>query len=269
MSGHCRSQIGVASLRSLFGILILIVTLQDAVFAAEGRYALLIGISRYAPTSEASVLEGVPIDLQNARRMAKAMGVEDSAILELRDEEATKANIEARLEQLNRKVQQGDRVFVYFSGHGTRISAPSGCEEGLFTYDEKMINERELARFTGPMSQRAEKLFTMIDACFSGGLVTGTRSLVPPRGLVAKFTSKSPEGACSVQGVNNLTARSLLSELGRFGIRSENFVQIAAARRDEVSWDDSEKGGAATNAISQCLLGVAARLDLTTVRELG
>jgi hypothetical protein len=193
--------------------------------------------------------------------MAKAMGVDDSAIVELKDSEATKANIEVSLGQLNRKVLQGDRVFVYFSGHGTRRSTPSGCEEGLFTYDAKMINEHELAKFTGPMSQRAEKLITMIDACFSGGVLTATRALAPSAGLVAKFAVKSDQGTCSTAGVNILTTRSLLGELGRFGIKSENFVQIAAAKRDEVSWDDPREGGVATQAISRCLLGEAQDLN--------
>ena len=245
----------------LLGFFMLSLALQTPAFAGEGRHALLIGIGRYAPASNATDLKGVPFDLQNARRMAKVMGVEDAAIVELKDAEATKANIEARLDQLSRKVLQGDRVFIYFSGHGTRRSTPSGCEEGLFTYDGEMINEQEMARFTGPMSQRSEKLVTMMDACFSGGVVTGTRSLAQAQGLVAKFVSKAADEACSIDGVNIVAPRSLLSELGRFGIRSENFVQIAAAKRDEVSWDDPDKGGVATQAISRCLLGEAEDLN--------
>lgn len=234
---------------------------QIPVFAAEGRHALLIGIGRYAPASGATSLDGVPFDLKSARLMAKAMGVDDAAIVELRDDQATKANIEARLEQMSRKVVQGDRVFVYFSGHGTRISTTDGCEEGLFTFEGDMINVQELAKFTGPMSQRAEKIITMVDACFSGGVVSPTRSLAAPPGLVAKFISKDTQGLCSIQGANNLTTRSLLSELARFGIKSENFVQIAAARRDEVSWDEPGKGGVATQAISRCLMGEAQDLN--------
>lgn len=245
----------------LLVVLVLSVGFDTPVLAGEGRHALLIGIGRYAPTAGASSLDGVPFDLQNARRMAKAMGVDDSGIFELRDAEATKANVEARLKQLSRMVVSGDRVFVYFSGHGTRIPTPSGCEEGLLTYDAKVINERDLAEFTGPMSQRAEKLITMIDACFSGGVLSATRALTPSPGLVAKFVSKTARGACSVQGVNNLSTRSLLTELGRFGIKKENFVQIAAAKRDEVSWDEPGKGGTATQAISQCLLGEAQDLN--------
>ncbi len=258
---YLRAQRSPGGFCAFLGVLILGVGAYTPVFAADGRHALLIGISRYAPEFHASSLDGVPFDLQNARLMAKAMGVDDSAIIELKDSVATKANIEARLGQLSRKVEQGDRVFVYFSGHGTRRLTPAGCEEGLLTYDAQVINEKELAAFTGPMSRRAEKLVTMIDACFSGGVLSATRSLVPPPGFVAKFAGNGSQETCSIQGVNNLSTRSLLTELARFGIKSENFVQIAAARRDEVSWDEPGKGGTATQAISQCLLGEAQDLN--------
>ena len=152
----------------------------------------------------------------------------------LRDEQATKRNIEAQLAKLTRRVQQGDRVFVYFSGHGTRMATGGGCEEGLLSFDGDMINEQEFAKYTGPMSQRAEKMITMVDSCFSGGVLTTTRALSSPA-MRPKFISKANQDACSTQGSNNLVTRSLLSELGRFGIKSENFVQIAAAKRDEVS----------------------------------
>ena len=227
--------------------------------AAEGKHALLVGISRYPSDTGAAQLDGVTIDLNSARRMAHAMGVDDGAIVELRNADATKANIRRQLEQLNRKVQQGDRVFVYFSGHGTRVATDTGCEEGYLTYDNEVLNHQDMAQYTGPMSQRAEKLVTMIDACFSGGVVaTGTRSMKsPPNGLVAKFVSRtsSNEGMCSVEGVNNRTTRSLLTELGRFGMNRENFVEIAAAKRDEVSWEITGEGGLVTKAVSQCLLG--------------
>ncbi len=251
------------SLHVLLGVLIASACLNTPALATEGRHALIIGIGKYAPGSGATELEGVPADMQIARRMAKAMGVDDSAIVEIRDAAATKANIVARLGQLSRKVQQGDRVFVYISGHGTKWLSPSGgCEEGVLTYDQETISEKELANFTGPMSQRADKLVMMIDACFSGGVLSATRSIGRPGGLSPKFfASRTVQDACSLKGVNQVATRSLLGELKRFGIRDENFVQIAAANRDEVSWDEPGKGGLATQAVSRCLLGEAQDLN--------
>ena len=243
-------------------VLALMLLITPIAFAAQGKHALLVGISRYPVASGAAQLDGVLIDLKSARRMAHAMGVDDASIVELRNTDATKSNIQNKLEQLSRKVLEGDRVFVYFSGHGTRFQTETGCEEGFYTYDDEVINHQDLAKYTGPMSQRAEKLITMIDACFSGGVVAkGTRSLASPRGLVAKFTARTTEDMCSTDGVNNTKTRSLLTELGRFGIKSENFVEIAAAKPNEVSWEITGEGGLATQAVSRCLLGEARDLN--------
>jgi hypothetical protein len=44
-------------------------------------------------------------------------------------------------------------------------------------------------------------------------------------------------------------------------VQQENFVQIAAAAENEVSWDSEVYGGIATNALTQCLLGEAKDLN--------
>ncbi len=260
MTSHRSTQAALAAATPLAMSLVLGLLSPTLAQAVEGRHALIIGISHYASNVGADTLEGVPYDMKSARQMATAMGVDDKAIIELRDEQATKRNIEAQLAKLSRRVQQGDRVFVYFSGHGTRMATGGGCEEGLLSFDGDMINEQEFAKYTGPMSQRAEKMITMVDSCFSGGVLATTRALSSPA-MRPKFISKANQDACSTQGSNNLVTRSLLSELGRFGIKSENFVQIAAAKRDEVSWDEPGRGGMATQAISRCLLGEASDLN--------
>ena len=84
---------------------------------------------------------GVPHDIQNARKMASDMGLADSAVFELRDSQATKANIEARLAELSRKVQNGDRAFLYLAGHGTRWVTSAGCKESFLTYDGGALSE--------------------------------------------------------------------------------------------------------------------------------
>ncbi len=174
---YARAMVGANVMKLALAVMVLITPIA---FAAQGKHALLVGISRYPVDSGAAQLDGVLIDLKSARRMAHAMGVDDASIVELRNTDATKRNIQNKLEQLSRKVLEGDRVFVYFSGHGTRFQTEVGCEEGFYTYDDEVINHQDLAKYTGPMSQRAEKLITMIDACFSGGVVAqGTRSLVP------------------------------------------------------------------------------------------
>jgi hypothetical protein len=232
-------------------------------FAAEGRHALIIGIGQYSEASNTTTLEGIPMDMINARRMAKEMGIPNEAIVELRDSRATKQNIQNEFKKMAEKVKPGDRVFIYHSGHGTRYAKGNVCLEGLqtytkgkFTYDD-ILSEAEIAAYTKPISEKADKVLMIVDTCFSGGVInSSTRSLGAALKIRPKFNANNTE-QCPNVGINQPLSRNLLGELKRFGIHEENFVQIAAANNKEVSWDDKTLGGLATHALTQCLTGEA------------
>ena len=233
----------------------------------SNRAALIIGIGQYSEASNTPPLDGVPVDMLNARRMAKEMGIPNDNIVELRDSQATKANIQKAFESLAKKVKEGDRVFIYHSGHGTRYQEGNSCLQGLQTYTAgkftvaDILTEAEIASYTKPISEKADKVVMMIDACFSGGVINpSTRSLSDRLNIRPKFNGNSSQ-SCENVGVNKVNTRSLLSEIKRFGIHEENFVQIAAANNNEVSWDTKELGGMATHTMSQCLTGEAADLN--------
>jgi len=242
-------------------------TFLGNVIAGEGRHALIIGIGQFSEASNTKSLEGVPKDMVNARIMAKEMGIPDDAIVMLRDDQATKANIQKEYKKLAEKVQLGDRVFIYHSGHGTRYQKGNNCLQGLqtytegkFTYDD-ILTEEELAAYTTPISEKADKVMVLIDACFSGGVLnSSTRSLNALLDIQAKFNANS-EQKCENVGVNQTVTRGLLSELKRLGAYEENFVQIAAANDNEVSWDSKDLGGLATHTLTQCLTGGASDLN--------
>jgi hypothetical protein len=234
--------------------------------AAERHHALIIGVGQYASASEASPLPGVPRDMATARRMALAMGVPAQRITELRDANATKANIVAALERLRRVAGSGDRVFVYFSGHGTSYNTSQGCQEGLLPYTpgrytlDDVISETELASYTSRISEKSDKAVVMIDACFSGGLgASRTRSLAGAPDIRPKFVARGGD-ACGVP-VNQRLTRSFAPAMQRLGVPEQNFVQISAANYNEVSWDNEQLGGIATYSLGQCLLGDAKDLN--------
>jgi hypothetical protein len=234
--------------------------------AVEGRYALIVGIGNYSEASRTEPLKGIPKDVDNARRMALSMGVDPRSIVEIRDAQATKGRVLRELERLRKLVKPGDRVLVYWSGHGARYAGPKGCVEGLQTYTEgpftedDVLSEAELAAILQPISRVADKVIAVIDACFSGGVIRGaTRSLSAAEMPRAKFNAQSDQ-RCDV-GVNQVRTRSLLAELSRLGVHQENFVQIASANYDEVSWDTETYGGFATHSLTQCLLGEAKDLN--------
>lgn len=248
-----------------FSVWLLLGLLPCWSLAAEGRYALIIGIGQYSPDSGASVLPGIPKDMENVRKIARAMEIDERNIVELRDAQATRKNIVQALEKLRQQVQNGDQVLIYFSGHGTRLSASGRCSEGLITYTPgaytvaDLLSEEDLARYTQPISQKADKLITLFDSCFSGGVLAArTRSLAQDLGIRPRFSPAA--GECSVP-VNDRNTRSFAPVMTRLGAAQENFVQIAAANYNEVSWDFPAIGGLATHSLTQCLLGDATDLN--------
>ena len=230
--------------------------------ATSNRTALIIGVGEYGYTGPSSLL-GVKHDMASASKIAAAMDIPSANIFYLKDAEATKANILSALKKLGEKTGEGSRAFVYFSGHGTRQQIGSDCVEGLLTYEGGTISHQEFATATKKLATSADKFVTLIDACHSEGVVPPqalSRRLLQNQ-LTPKFFSKSdrPANACEV--VSNMKTRSLLNEVTRIGGLQENFVQITSSRPDEVSLDQPDKGGLATQAMRDCLLGKAKDLN--------
>lgn len=252
-----------SSLLRLVGASIFLLVAMQFSFASnmQDRSALIIGIGHY--NGPADDLKGVPADIEMATTIAKAMGIPDQNITVMRDQAATKKSVIEALKKFGKKAADGGRVFIYYSGHGTRYFNPfiNSCEEGLLTYDYETITNREMAEATKDLNKSVDKAIVMVDTCHSGGVVnkTQSRSLSNPS-LVAKFASKDRSGAEVCTPVNYKT-RSLFDEAKTLGAIQENIVFISSARPDEVSWDQAGLGGVATQAIKECLLGSAKDLN--------
>lgn len=233
------------------------------------RHALIIGISRYADPATPS-LPGARIDKESATQMARAMQVPTSNIKYLQDDQATGNSIRAALQELTDKVQDGDRVFIHYSGHGTRYNDPAagGCVEALLAYDggsSGMITNREMAGMLKTITNKTDKLFVMYDACHSGGLVANASS-VRTRGILnandegllrPKFSSISEECGRPV----NIKTRNLVVEATATGGLPQDIIHVSASRDNEISFDDELKGGLATQFMRDCMLRDAKDLD--------
>lgn len=230
------------------------------------RHALIIGVGEYK-VSGVMPLKGVAFDVQSAKQMAMAMSIPEDNITYLRDQQATAEQIRRAIQDLNTRVRSGDRVFVYYSGHGARWVDPKGspdhCTEGLLSTDGQAITNTEVGDLLSPIASKTDKLMVFYDACHSGGIanqplrtraMTGALSALTP-----KFAGGLSSEACAVP--SNMKTRSLSNALGAKGILPGNIVSIAASRPDEVSFDDARSGGLATVAWRDCMLGKAKDLD--------
>lgn len=233
------------------------------------RHALIIGVGRYADATTPP-LPGVRLDRESATQIAQAMQVPVSNIHYLHDEQATGNGIRQAISELTDRVQEGDRVFIHYSGHGTRFydAAAGGCVEALRSYDDGwsgMITNREMATMLKGITNKTDKLFVMYDACYSGG-VAQAASVVRMRGyansndeglLRPKFASSSEECARPV----NVKTRSLVGAVTEKGGLPVDIVHISASRDNEISFDDELKGGLATQFMRDCILRDAKDLD--------
>lgn len=249
--------------------LILAAALPLAEFASSAapernnRHALIIGIGKYS-TSSVPPLHGVPHDMESARAMAKSMSIPEANMVFVRDSEATAQNLRAQIKALDQRIQPGDRVFIYYSGHGTRWYDPDasmggGCTEGLIASDGAVFTNQEIGQLLKPIAQKTDKLMVFYDACFSGGIAQTpmrTRSLkLDGLELTPKFANLNETPKC--QQPSNFRTRALNTAMQKQGALPENIVHIAASRPDEASFDSPRVGGMATVAWRDCLLGDA------------
>ncbi|MCC5863455.1 MAG: caspase family protein [Gammaproteobacteria bacterium] len=157
---------------------------------AHANRALLIGIGQYQPESPLRDLPGIDVDLENMGQVAQVMGFDSTQIRVLRDHEATAAQIRAEIEHwLIEGTEPGDRVLLYFSGHGVRvpdaqvIDEPDGYDEALAGYDLRLepdgseqvaagiVRDDELHDLLLQLAGR--EVMVILDACHSA---TATRA---------------------------------------------------------------------------------------------
>ncbi len=235
----------------------------------NGRHALIIGISQYAATGFAD-LPGAMMDIESATQIARAMQVPTGNIYKLQNEQATGDGIRRALAALDARVHEGDRVFVHYSGHGTRYRSATtgGCVEALLAHEggeSGTITNKEMAELLRPITRKADKLFVMYDACHSGGVLQGasaarSRSVLnaPDEGqLRPKFAAVSED--CSRPA--NMRNSDLLVEQSQQGVLEQDVIHVSASRNNEVSFDDELKGGLATQFMRDCMLRDAQDLD--------
>lgn len=212
------------------------------------NHALIMTIGKYADPNEN--LPGVDIDAANARRIANTLGVPDANIVQLKDSQLTKAGMQQALQAFAQRVQSGDGVFVYYSGHGSQEPNRTGatgkkCIEGMVAHDMKLVQDVELERMLATLSQRAGRVVMMNDSCFAGGQAR-SKSLGAPVPKRVKGYEGDPNYVCG-QPVNVTKAtRDLFLAPQR-----ANMLYIAASADNEVAWA-TDHGSAATLGWLQC-----------------
>jgi uncharacterized caspase-like protein len=153
------------------------------------NHALLIGIGNYKQRT----LEGPAYDVQALSKMLSAhYDFKEKNVRTLVNEEAGKLRILSELQRLVQLSRPGDRVFIYYSGHGTSrrdelLSLPLPHTSGAlvpadFKWDSNqsietqmfqlIVGRRDLRPILARLDQDRQVL-VVFDTCFSGNTVRG------------------------------------------------------------------------------------------------
>lgn len=165
-------------LQRAIGRFLMVLVIAEAVFAplvmAADR-ALLVGVGDYAQVSD---LPGIDLDVSMMQEAAERLGFGE--IRTLLDREATYDRFKALFERwLIGGTRSGDRVLLYFSGHGGCVADQDGDEadgkdEALILHDTRLQGGRmENALRDDEFNALLQRLpgrhvLVLIDACHSG-----------------------------------------------------------------------------------------------------
>jgi hypothetical protein len=221
----------------------------------QANHALIITVSDYAR----SPLPGVLTDRKLGLDLARRFGVPSGNIVELSEAQVTREGLKQAFAAMDQTIMPGDKLYVYFSGHGARYfnKATGQCTESIVMQDMRVVTNAEFANMIKPLSSKTDKTIVMLDSCHSGGvaLAAGSRSLTAE--FRPKFSAEASSPQCSVP----VNLGSFAASRGAdFHTTDHNMVILAAARNNEVAWDTS-KGGAMTYNFQQCLMGGAVDTD--------
>lgn len=168
-------------------IIILLATISLLSVHAETRRALVIGIGDYPASSGWAKINGDK-DIPLVEKMLIENGFSKQHIVSLKNEQATCAAIKLELDKLISKAEQGDYVYIHFSGHGQQISDISGDEDDGFDeawipYDAQFsyakgkyegqnhLLDDQLNQYLHRIREKvgkAGKIVVIADACHSG-----------------------------------------------------------------------------------------------------
>ena len=171
-------------------VFFVILLLAPLVSVGQTKRALLIGIGAQKDHNWSKI--NGDIDIPIMLEVLKAADYEESNIITLIDQQATKDNIQKAFATLTNHCRRGDIVYVHFSGHGQQMTdldgdEPEGLDETWIPFDaynqygkqdngSKHLSDDEVNAFLKAIRRKIGsygKILVVVDACHSGSSTHG------------------------------------------------------------------------------------------------
>ncbi|MBB5609107.1 MULTISPECIES: caspase family protein [unclassified Janthinobacterium] len=181
--------------------------LKSAVLGAPQKRALVVGINEFRNGARISAIQGE----DDAREVARQLGRAGYQVTSLFGEQATKANIEAKIVEVGNSLQANDSLFIYVSSHGTTpVPSPNGLDQrrmSIVAYDSGSADARggdrqdfalqiqessvsdTLVQQLAQKPSRETRVF--IDTCYSGEMLNDVQD--ESTAFILKANNGQPE----------------------------------------------------------------------------
>jgi hypothetical protein len=195
------------------------------------RYALLVGIDKYAQSYGPGTLHSCINDANGIRNclLSDSSRWLQANINILTDTQAKKDDIRTKLTFLSTRAKSGDIVLYFHSSHGGNHS---GTDAYLCSYNanyEDYELAEDLAKFKDGV-----KIIVVLDSCYSGGMYKGDSSTVAPinngwnfaQNVMNKYAKTSTRAATKSPSIAWITACNY-NELSLSGVPYSLFTEKA------------------------------------------
>lgn len=221
------------------------------------RHALVVGVGRFkggvTPLQYASK-DALDVYTYLVDPAGGNFRAEDVVLL--RDEHATRANVQRALDEIRRRAREDDLVLVYFSSHGTPPDKYGAVN--VVTHDSEVrpreriwqtsLTEDALREFVQGL--RAKRLVLVLDACYSNGAYSQIAGFLPGGGKSLAAGDDEGQGrsrqrlAAWVGGAKDLTVEpeeaAARTAAAKGAASGWGKVLISASDSGERSWESDE-----------------------------
>ncbi len=170
------------------------------------------------------------------------------------EDKPTSNNFRRALEALaGDTVRPGDRVFFYYSGHGTQVFSRTACE-ALVPVDtvgrDELLYDYEINEILRRVAKRTEDLTVILDCCCSAG---ATRSTLATRGTGIRFC-RIDDWDTDVPAPRQRSTEVSTGLFSSFDPSDPGFLVVASAQSGEAAHEGRETRGIRHGAFTAALL---------------